>query len=155
MTLRFVVQEHHASRVHYDFRLERDGVLVSWAIPKGPSMNPSEKRLAIQVDDHELEYADYEGIIPEGEYGAGTVVIWDAGSYEPVEWGDDVIDFVLDGQRLRGGFALVRLRKGKGNEWLLIKRKDEQARSDWKIERALTPERKPDLEEKGSPSAAS
>ena len=155
MTLYFVVQEHHASRLHYDFRLERDGVLVSWAIPKGPSMNPSEKRLAIQVEDHELEYADYEGIIPEGEYGAGAVVVWDSGAYEPVDWGDDLIDFVLEGERLRGGFALVRLKKGKGNEWLLIKRKDEHARPDWKVERALTPERRAELEEREPPCAAS
>lgn len=155
MSLRFVIQEHHASRLHYDFRLERDGVLVSWAIPKGPSMNPSEKRLAIQVEDHDLEYGDYEGIIPAGEYGAGAVVIWDEGSYEPIEWKDDLIEFVLDGRVLRGGFALVRLKKGKGNEWLLIKKKDEHARTDWKLERALTPESKARLEEREPPCAAS
>jgi len=146
VALRFVVQEHHASRLHYDFRLERDGVLVSWAIPKGPSMNPAEKRLAIQVEDHDLEYADYEGIIPDGEYGSGAVVTWDTGTYEPVEWKEREIQFVLEGERLRGTFVLVLLKRGKGNEWLLIKRKDEHAQTDWKIERALTPEREGQLE---------
>jgi bifunctional non-homologous end joining protein LigD len=144
--LRFVVQEHHASRLHYDFRLERDGVLVSWAIPKGPSMNPAEKRLAIQVEDHDLEYADYEGIIPDTEYGSGAVVTWDTGTYEPVEWKEREIQFVLEGERLKGAFVLVLLMKGKGNEWLLIKRKDEHAQTDWKLERALTPEKEGQLE---------
>ena len=155
MKRRFVVQEHHASRLHYDFRLEKDGVLVSWAIPKGPSMNPSEKRLAIQVEDHDLEYADYEGIIPKGGYGAGAVVTWDKGSYELVEWEDEAIHFSLDGERLAGVFALVKLKRGKGNEWLLIKKKDEHARTGWKIARALTPEKKATLEEKAPPCTAS
>jgi bifunctional non-homologous end joining protein LigD len=155
MSLRFVVQEHHASHLHYDFRLEHDGVLASWAIPKGPSMSPSDKRLAIQVEDHELEYADYEGIIPEGEYGAGAVVTWDAGTYTPLEWRDDSIHFVLEGGKLRGGFALVRLKKGKGNEWLLIKKRDEHALDGWKIERALTPEKRASLRESVPPCAAS
>jgi bifunctional non-homologous end joining protein LigD len=155
MALRFVIQEHHASRLHYDFRLERDGVLVSWAIPKGPSMNPSEKRLAIQVEDHDLVYGDYEGIIPEGQYGAGAVVIWDEGSYEPIRWDDDMIEFTLEGRVLKGGFALVRLKKGKGNDWLLIKKKDGHELPDWKLEHALTPDRKAALVEKEPPCAAS
>jgi bifunctional non-homologous end joining protein LigD len=155
VALRFVIQEHHASRLHYDFRLERDGVLVSWAIPKGPSLNPSEKRLAIQVEDHDLEYGEYEGIIPAGEYGAGAVVIWDEGHYEPLAWSDDLIEFTLEGQRLRGGFALVRLKKGKGSDWLLIKKKDDHALADWKIERALTPEKRAGLKEREPPCAAS
>jgi bifunctional non-homologous end joining protein LigD len=148
MGLRFVVQEHHASHLHYDFRLERDGVLVSWAIPKGPSMNPSEKHLAVRVEDHDLAYGDYEGVIPEGDYGAGAVVIWDRGSYDPITWNDDLIEFALRGRKLRGGFALVRLKKGKGNEWLLIKKKDEHALARWKLERALTPERRASLKER-------
>jgi bifunctional non-homologous end joining protein LigD len=155
MGLRFVVQEHHASRLHYDFRLERGGVFVSWAIPKGPSMNPAEKRLAVRVEDHDLEHGGYEGIIPEGEYGAGAVVIWDSGAYEVVEWSDGLIEFALQGRRLRGGFALVRLKKGKGNDWLLIKKKDQHARSDWKIDRALTRDKKAVLEQREPPCAAS
>lgn len=147
MSLRFVVQEHHASRLHYDFRLEREGVLKSWAIPKGPSMNPSEKRLAIAVEDHELEYGDFEGIIPGGEYGSGAVLIWDSGTYEPVEWTDREIQFELDGGTLRGAFVLVRLKRSKkNNEWLLIKRRDEHADDDWKLERSLTPDREKQLE---------
>jgi bifunctional non-homologous end joining protein LigD len=125
MSLKFVVQEHHASRLHYDFRLERDGVLKSWAIPKGPSMSLSDKRLAIAVEDHELKYGDFEGKIPDGEYGAGQVIIWDSGTYEPIKWTDNEIQFVLDGRKLRGAFVLVKLQRSKkGNEWLLIKRKD-------------------------------
>jgi len=155
VSLRFVVQEHHASRLHYDFRLERDGVLVSWAIPKGPSMNPSERRLAIRVDDHDLEYGDYEGIIPEGEYGAGAVVIWDEGSYRPVEWNENLIEVVLDGRTLKGGFALVHLKKDKGSDWLLIKKRDEHALTDWKLEHALTPNKRARLKERKPPCAAS
>lgn len=118
-------------------------------------MNPSEKRLAIRVEDHELEYADYEGIIPEGEYGAGAVVIWDRGSYEPVAWDDDLIEFALDGQGLRGRFTLVRLKKGKRNEWLLIKKRDEHALTDWKLKPALTPQGQASLERRNPPRAAS
>ncbi len=126
---RFVVHEHHASSLHWDFRLEHDGVLKSWAVPRGPSMNPADKRLAIQVGDHSLEYGSFEGTIPKGEYGAGEVIIWDQGEYEPIgDMGEGLlkgrIAFVLHGARLRGEFSLVRLKKGaKGNEWLLIKRK--------------------------------
>jgi len=153
--LRFVVQEHHASRLHYDFRLERDGVLKSWAVPKGPSMDPSQKRLAIAVDDHDLEYASYEGIIPAGQYGAGAVVTWDAGTYEVTSWKPTEIVFELHGKRLRGGFALVRLSRGKENEWLLLKRKDAEAVAGWSLERALTAERKATLRECAPPCRAS
>ncbi|MDK2847668.1 MAG: bifunctional non-ous end joining protein LigD [Desulfuromonadales bacterium] len=124
---KFVVQEHHATRLHWDFRLEVDGVLKSWAVPKGPSMDPGDKRLAVQVPDHSLEYGDFEGTIPEGQYGAGEVLIWDRGSYEPLcdmssglEQGH--LTFVLQGEKLEGAFALLRLKRGKGGkEWLLFK----------------------------------
>jgi len=152
---RFVVQEHHASRLHYDFRLEHDGVLKSWAIPKGPSMDPAHRRLAILVEDHDIEYIDYEGIIPQGSYGAGAVVTWDAGTYEPLEWEEGKIVFALDGKKLRGTFALVHLSRGKENEWLLIKKRDDEAVPGWKIERALTPRRLADLEEEVPPCDAS
>jgi bifunctional non-homologous end joining protein LigD len=155
MSLRFVVHEHHSSRLHFDFRLEMGGVLRSWAIPKGPSMNPSEKRLAIQVEDHQLEYIDFEGIIPDGQYGAGPVVIWDSGEYEPVEQRKDMIRFSLGGRKLRGGFSLVHLRgRGKGNEWLLIKEKDEYAKADWKLEIRLTPQKKARLKKRIPPCQA-
>lgn len=125
---RFVVQEHHASHLHWDFRLEFAGVLKSWAIPKGPSMNPADKRLAIQVEDHALEYGSFEGVIPQGEYGAGRVIIWDRGSYEPIAdmaggLSKGHLTFTLAGRRLKGEFSLVRLKRGTtGKEWLLIKR---------------------------------
>ena len=140
----FVIQEHHASRLHYDFRLEADRVLKSWAVPKVPSMDPAHKRLAVRVVDHPLGYADFEGTIPEGQYGAGTVAIWDRGTYdnllaekpvpqtvaEGIEAGR--LEVALDGKKLRGRFALVRMRgkgRGKGN-WLLIKMKDDLARPE-------------------------
>jgi bifunctional non-homologous end joining protein LigD len=124
---RFVVQEHHAIRLHWDFRLEWEGVLKSWAVPKGPPKSAAEKRLAIRVEDHSLEYGEFEGTIPAGEYGAGEVTIWDMGSYEPVgdmETGLEKghIAFILHGSRMSGEFSLVRLKRGEmGNEWLLIK----------------------------------
>ena len=135
---RFVVHEHDASHLHYDFRLEMEGVLRSWAIPKGPSMDPSAKRLAVLVEDHPLEYADFEGVIPAGEYGAGAVGIWDHGTYILLGKKEDKIAFFLEGEKLRGKFTLIRLRGSrKGNEWLLIKQKDKFARPGWKLERSL------------------
>jgi bifunctional non-homologous end joining protein LigD len=146
MKQRFVVQEHHASHLHYDFRLELKGVLRSWAIPKGPSMNPSERRLAILVEDHPVDYIDFEGIIPDGHYGAGAVVIWDRGSFELVEMKQGMISFILAGEKLKGGFTLKYLKgRGKGNEWLLIKRRDHYAQPSWRLERSLTPEKKREL----------
>jgi len=127
---RFVVHEHHASRLHYDLRLEMNGVLKSWAVPKGPSMNPAEKRLAVMVDDHDLSYASFEGTIPEGEYGAGEVFIWDSGVYEMLSpksgSGAGRLEIIFKGKKLKGMFALVRM-SGKDKEWLLIKKKDEYA----------------------------
>lgn len=119
--LRFVVQKHDASRLHYDFRLEEDGVLKSWAVPKGPSMNPADKRLAVHVEDHPYDYRNFEGTIPEGNYGAGTVMVWDEGTYEKT----GPHKYRLDGQKLKGEFSLVPLPDGKN--WLLIKRTDEFA----------------------------
>lgn len=117
---RFVIQKHHASRLHWDLRLEMDGVLKSWAVPKEPSADTEVKRLAIQVEDHDLEYADFEGEIAEGEYGAGKVEIWDRGDYKLLERTDGIIRFDLDGQRLRGPWKLVHTNYPPGNQWLLI-----------------------------------
>jgi len=137
--LAFVVQKHRATALHYDFRLEWNGVLLSWAVPKGPSLDPSVKRLAMAVEDHPLEYAKFEGIIPEGEYGGGTVMIWDNGGWTPespdvdeaLKKGD--LKFSLDGKKLRGSWVLVRTRgryqEGKPT-WLLIKHRDEFASAD-------------------------
>jgi bifunctional non-homologous end joining protein LigD len=139
---RFVVQKHWATRLHYDFRLEMDGVLVSWAIPKGPTLNPAEKRLAAHVEDHPVSYYDFEGTIPKGEYGGGTVMIWDWGTYEleeatPAEsLKRGEVKFRLNGVRLQGRYALVRTRSEK--DWLLIKKKDEAAQANFDIEQFTT-----------------
>src|ERR1700734_81713 len=145
---RFVVQKHDATRLHYDFRLEMEGVLKSWAVPKGPSLDPADKRLAMQVEDHPVSYFDFEGTIPEDNYGAGTVMVWDVGTWQPLSpvavegkyvpgteaeaaamlaKGD--LKFRLKGQKLNGDFALVKMKGhrpgSKGNEWLLIKKHDD------------------------------
>ena len=156
---RFVVHEHKATRLHYDFRLEIGGVLKSWAVPKGPSMSPSEKRLAIEVPDHPVSYISFEGIIPEGQYGAGPVVVWDHGRYELPEIGEPEaqlksgkLAFVLKGKKLRGAFALARFAGGRtGNEWLLMKKKDEHADPSWKLKSDLTPARLRQLRVKTPP----
>jgi DNA ligase D-like protein (predicted 3'-phosphoesterase) len=131
---RFVIQQHAARSDHYDFRLEIDDVLVSWAIPKGPSTNPKDKRMARRTEDHRLEYATFEGVIPEGEYGAGGVIVWDYGSYanrSEHEMAEGLarghLSFELHGEKLRGGYALTRIREGKDETWLLVKRKDADA----------------------------
>ncbi|HVI09201.1 MAG TPA: DNA polymerase ligase N-terminal domain-containing protein [Candidatus Binatia bacterium] len=147
-THRFVVQKHDATRLHYDFRLELDGVLKSWAVPKGPSLDPADKRLAMQVEDHPVSYFDFEGIIPENNYGAGTVMVWDMGTWQPLSPvavegkylpGTDAeansmlskgdLKFRLKGQKLNGDFALVKIKGNrpgsKGTEWLLIKKHDQ------------------------------
>ena len=141
----FVVQKHDASRLHYDFRLEMEGVLKSWAVPKGPSLDPSVKRLAMMVEDHPFDYRDFEGIIPEGNYGAGTVIVWDEGTYQPIEPFPDKksqqkhllkqlregnLKVVLNGKKLKGEFALVRTNGMGENSWLLIKHKDKYASKD-------------------------
>jgi bifunctional non-homologous end joining protein LigD len=124
--LRFVIQKHDASRLHYDFRLEtRDGVLLSWAVPKGPSLDPKQKRLAVETEDHPLDYIDFEGVIPEGNYGAGTVIVWDTGTYTTErdirqQFRDGKISFTLNGTKIKGSFALIRI-KQRNKQWLLIK----------------------------------
>jgi DNA ligase D-like protein (predicted 3'-phosphoesterase) len=136
----FVIQQHDASTLHYDFRLEVDGVLKSWAVPKGPSTDPREKRLALPTEDHPLDYADFEGTIPEDEYGAGTVLVWDAGPYRNLraeKEGDGAsmeealdegkVEVWLDGQKLQGGYALIRTGDGEDARWLLIKMDDQGA----------------------------
>lgn len=136
MSPRFVVHEHHATHLHYDFRLEIDGILRSWAVPKGPSMNPSEKRLAVQAADHALSYIDFEGIIPEGSYGSGEVKIWDIGTYDMLEYKENKLSFFLNGKKVKGGFTLVRFKvSGKAKEWLLIKQKDGFADYHWKLKK--------------------
>jgi len=140
---RFVVQKHDATRLHYDFRLEIGGVLASWAVPKGPSLNPLDKRLAMHVEDHPLDYAGFEGVIPKGEYGAGPVMVWDEGTFD-VEGGSTAqqqldrgeLKFALHGHKLRGSFALVKIRnpKEKGDPWLMIKHRDAAVDTAWDID---------------------
>ena len=154
---RFVVQRHRATRLHYDFRLEMEGVLKSWAVPKGPSLDPADKRLAMEVEDHPVSYFDFEGIIPEGNYGAGSVMVWDVGTWEPLSptpvngkyipgteaeasamlrKGD--LKFRLHGKRLNGDFAMVHIKArrpgSKGNEWLLIKKHDDAVIEGYNID---------------------
>ncbi|MBI1188684.1 MAG: DNA ligase, partial [Alphaproteobacteria bacterium] len=134
----YAIQKHDARRLHYDLRLELDGVLKSWAVTKGPSLDPSEKRLAVRTEDHPLDYATFEGRIPEGHYGAGTVMLWDRGYWEPVDDPHEGLDrgklvFELHGQRLQGRWALVRFRgdgRGKREDWLLIKERDDKVDRD-------------------------
>jgi bifunctional non-homologous end joining protein LigD len=139
---RFVVHEHHASRLHFDLRLEMGDALKSWAVPKGPSTNPSEKRLAVEVEDHPIEYLEFHGEIPPGEYGAGRVYIWDSGTYEPkapdvlAQWNGGRIEFVMHGRVLKGGFTLVEMkgRRSAGKRlWLLIKTRDRYADPHWHL----------------------
>ena len=147
--LRFVVQKHDATQLHYDFRLEMEGVLKSWAVPKGPSLNPDDKRLAMMVEDHPYDYRTFEGTIPEGNYGAGTVMVWDEGIYEAMGYDEEStkdqekillaelkkgdVKIVLHGEKLKGAFGLVKMHKGAPgkdhgeNAWLLIKKKDDEA----------------------------
>src|SRR4051794_3287201 len=140
-TRAFVIQKHQASHLHYDFRLELDGVLKSWAVPKGPSLNPKEKRLAIMVEDHPFEYRTFEGVIAEGEYGAGEVIVWDQGTYRPLagktkeamqeqvraQLNQGDLRFLLFGEKLRGEFALIRQKRLGEKAWLLIKKRDQYA----------------------------
>ena len=131
---RFVIHKHDASSLHYDFRLEVDGVLKSWAVPKGPSTDPREKRLAVQVEDHQLSYRDFEGVIEDG-YGKGTVLVWDRGAYRNLDRQTSMAEALaaghvgiwLEGEKLRGGWTLQRTRDGDKPQWLLIKRRDEGA----------------------------
>ena len=154
---RFVVQRHRATRLHYDFRLELDGVLKSWAVPRGPSLDPDDKRLAMHVEDHPVSYFDFEGTIPEGNYGAGTVMVWDVGKWQPLSPvavkgkylpGTDAeaaemlakgdLKFRLDGKRLKGDFALIKMKGrrpgSKGNEWLMIKKHDDEVVEGFNID---------------------
>ncbi|MGA3192406.1 MAG: non-homologous end-joining DNA ligase [Candidatus Bathyarchaeia archaeon] len=120
----FVVQEHHARRLHYDLRLEKEGVLKSWAVPKGIPEKAGDKRLAVHTEDHPLEYANFEGTIPAGQYGAGTVKIWDRGTFDVKLWKEDMVEFTLKGDRLRGKYVLTKFKKAGDNDWLLLRMKD-------------------------------
>jgi bifunctional non-homologous end joining protein LigD len=157
-TLTFVIQRHQASHLHYDFRLEMEGVLKSWAVPKGPSLNPNDKRLAMMVEDHPYDYGSFEGEIPKGNYGAGVVEIWDKGTYEHISIKDPVegnkqllkdlkngsIKIVLKGKKLKGEFALVKMKGDKpANSWLLIKHNDRYATHDAYNSEDYTPANSP------------
>ena len=155
--LAFVVQRHKASHLHYDFRLEVDGVLKSWAVPKGPSLNPKDKRLAMMVEDHPYDYKDFKGVIPEGNYGAGIVEIWDGGYYSDIDHSEKAVaekklkaglksgslKFRLYGKKLKGEFALVKLKGREDNSWLLIKHNDEYAVHEEYNSEDYTPENSP------------
>jgi DNA ligase D-like protein (predicted 3'-phosphoesterase) len=128
---RFVIQQHDARSMHWDFRLEAGGVFKSWAVPRGPSLDPRDKRLAMEVDDHRISWGDFEGVIPEGEYGAGPVIVWDRGNYrslgdEPIEQAlaGGHLSFWLEGEKLRGGWTVRQI---EGRRWLLVKRRDDEA----------------------------
>jgi DNA ligase D-like protein (predicted 3'-phosphoesterase) len=120
----FVVQEHHSRRLHFDLRLQKEGVLKSWAVPKGIPEKTGDKRLAVQTEDHPVEYADFEGTIPKGQYGAGTVKIWDKGSFEAKMWNENTIEFTLTGERLHGKYVLTKFKKAGEKDWLLLKVRD-------------------------------
>ena len=154
----FVIQRHKASRLHYDFRLEMDGVLKSWAVPKGPSLNPHDKRLAMMVEDHPYDYKDFAGVIPEGNYGAGIVEIWDSGTYTSLEDKGNAkedekllkaglesgnLKVVLHGKKVKGEFALVRLKDSDSNSWLLIKHRDSFATDELYNSEDDTPQNSP------------
>lgn len=145
MRKRFVIHEHHATRLHFDLRLEIGGVLKSWAVPKGVSLNPSEKRLAVAVPDHSLGYIDFEGTLAEGTYGAGRVAIWDNGEFETAGDAEEQLRkgkliFTFYGGKLRGAFTLLKMWNQEKN-WLVIKSKDEFADKDWKLETVLEPKK--------------
>lgn len=138
----FMVHKHDASNLHYDFRIEIDGVLKSWAVPKGPSTDPSDNRMAIQTEDHPIEYADFEGVIPEDQYGGGTVMVWDAGTYRNLKaevendkdkksisdaYDEGKMTIWLEGKKLSGGYALIQTKRDKGKQWMMIKMKDDEA----------------------------
>jgi bifunctional non-homologous end joining protein LigD len=160
--LKFVVQRHAATNLHYDFRLEIEGVLKSWAVPKGPSMDPHDKRLAMMVEDHPFEYRKFEGVIPEGNYGAGIVEIWDEGTYHAEETTDrkkseqilldeleqGSLKFVLNGKKLKGSFALVKMHGRGENAWLLIKHKDQYAIDHYSSEEYVDPDSEINKEKK-------
>jgi bifunctional non-homologous end joining protein LigD len=138
-----VIQKHAASHLHFDFRLELDGVMKSWAVPKGPSYDPAVRRLAMEVEDHPIEYNTFEGTIPKGEYGGGTVMLWDRGTYDAEDGGGmealrtgyerGDLKFVMDGKRMKGGWVLVRMQRPGRPQWLLIKHRDEYARPSYDV----------------------